>query len=257
MESKTELLNEAVSLGDGNAILTVVLFLAKSLKKTLFYQLLRSHTEAVNHYVNYLGTRMQLQEMTDILQVKLSKIILQMKQFSIACQSPQKRLQKLKTCLRNHFAESKDKIFVDNFIKLLEWQQSIGTAELEGKSVIDSLAYTCEHHWNDNKSSATSPYMLAQHHRINRRQFQWVALNALAKNSSWNEIETLLVTKGWLGGKRVNAILPMDQVVIQLHKLKAPNNVLHIYFELIDDIDKRMCVAKKLQCHKEVIDVSV
>lgn len=45
--------------------------------------------------------------------------MLQIKQFEVACQNPQRQLQRLKSCARNYFTDSKDKIIVDNFIKLL------------------------------------------------------------------------------------------------------------------------------------------
>ena len=48
----------------------------------------------------------------------------------------------------------------------------------------------------------------------------------------------------------------MEQVVIQLHSHGAPTDVLVRYLELIDNVDKRVVLAHKLQCHKAVINVS-
>jgi hypothetical protein len=48
----------------------------------------------------------------------------------------------------------------------------------------------------------------------------------------------------------------MEQVVMQLHAHGAPTNILTKYLELIDNMDKRVTLAQKLQCHKAVVDVS-
>jgi len=54
----------------------------------------------------------------------------------------------------------------------------------------------------------------------------------------------------------LKAALPMEQVVMQLHAHGAPTNILTKYLELIDNTDKRVTLAQKLQCHKAVVDVS-
>jgi hypothetical protein len=46
----------------------VVLFLVHTLKKTLVYQLLQTRPEAVAQYCQYLSTRLQVHELTDLLE---------------------------------------------------------------------------------------------------------------------------------------------------------------------------------------------
>jgi hypothetical protein len=48
----------------------------------------------------------------------------------------------------------------------------------------------------------------------------------------------------------------MEQVVMQLHAHAAPTDILIKYLELIQNVDKRVALAQKLQCHRAVIDVS-
>lgn len=50
--------------------------------------------------------------------------------------------------------------------------------------------------------------------------------------------------------------MSMEQVVMQLHAHGAPVDVLVKYLELIDNVDKRVGLAQKLQCHKAVVNVS-
>nr|CAD7581116.1 unnamed protein product [Timema californicum] len=49
----------------------------------------------------------------------------------------------------------------------------------------------------------------------------------------------------------------MERIVEQLHRHRAPYEVLLKYLGLIDNLDKRMAVARRIKCHKAVIDVFV
>jgi hypothetical protein len=48
----------------------------------------------------------------------------------------------------------------------------------------------------------------------------------------------------------------MELVVMQLHAHGAPTYILDKYLELIDNMDKRVILAQKLQCHRAVVNVS-
>lgn len=43
----------------------------------------------------------------------------------------------------------------------------------------------------------------------------------------------------------------------QLHKYSAPAEILVSYLELIENLETRMETAKRVQCHRAVIDVSI
>lgn len=62
---KTELLTEAVSSGNGDAVLAVVLFLVKTLQRKYVVKLLDAHPMALNQLVNYLTIRLQVKECTE------------------------------------------------------------------------------------------------------------------------------------------------------------------------------------------------
>lgn len=67
IKDKEELLIEAISSKNGDAILHVILFLSKTLKKKLFYSILQSYPIALNYFVNYLKLKMQIAECMDLL----------------------------------------------------------------------------------------------------------------------------------------------------------------------------------------------
>ncbi|XP_021924873.1 spermatogenesis-defective protein 39 homolog isoform X2 [Zootermopsis nevadensis] len=268
LKSKTELLDAAIAVGDGNAILAVVLFLVRTLKKNLVYQLLRTRPEAVAQYCQYLAIRLRVHELTDLLEMLGDNREASMKQFQLAVcgtMNPQRRLQKLQACFKNHFSltDNKDRLLIENYIKLLEWQLSMAGADAEiakalvGQPVLSSLAYTCQHHWSEPKGSISAPLTLSQQQGVSDRQFQWTVLTVRASLHSWDDIEGLFITKSWLGGKKLKAAVSMEQVVMQLHAHGAPVDVLVKYLELIDNVDKRVGLAQKLQCHKAVVNVFV
>lgn len=62
---KTELLTEAVSSGNGDAVLAVVLFLVKTLQRKFVVKLLDAYPMALNQLVNYLTVRLQVKECTE------------------------------------------------------------------------------------------------------------------------------------------------------------------------------------------------
>ena len=39
-------------------------------------------------------------------------------------------------------------------------------------------------------------------HVLTEKQFTWIALNARAQRKAWKDCEQLVVTKGWLGGRK-------------------------------------------------------
>lgn len=64
---KTELLEEAVGSGNGDAVLAVVLFLVKTLQRKYVVKLLDTYAVALNQFVNYLMVRLQVKECAEWL----------------------------------------------------------------------------------------------------------------------------------------------------------------------------------------------
>lgn len=66
-QEKTELLEEAVCSGNGDAVLAVVLFLVNTLQRKYVVKLLDTHPIALNQFVNYLMVRLQVKESVEWL----------------------------------------------------------------------------------------------------------------------------------------------------------------------------------------------
>lgn len=62
--------------------------------------------------------------------------------------------------------------------------------------------------------------------------------------------------QGWLGSKKLQTNLLIEDILKILHDNKAPSSLLATFLSYVENMDKRLELAKKLQCHRAVIDVS-
>ncbi|XP_066600718.1 spermatogenesis-defective protein 39 homolog [Prorops nasuta] len=266
--SKTKLLDAAILSGDGNAILIIILFLIKTLKRQLVQKLLMERPAAAHIYIHYLSIRMQIHDITDILTMLGKSTDAAMKSLHLLINNtrdPERLLQKLKNCYKTQFSslpDCKEGLFVQHYIKLLEWQAAARLTEngrsLEiNSSVLESLSLTCKEFW-DSGESAFSPTALSQQHEIPPVQYQKVALTVRASVSAWDDIDRILLTKGWLGTKKkLQTNLPIEKILDVLHKSHAPLNILEKYLKYVDNSEDRLELAKKLSCCRAVIDIFV
>lgn len=154
-------------------------------------------------------------------------------------------------------------LFISQHLMLLDTQKEIKEKKdtdfphQEYPSVLSTLAFVAEHFY-ENSSSTTSSNLnvetIKQKFNLNSKQYAWVVLHALVKQQKWPQIETLLLTKSWLGGTKDKCLLPLEEVCYSLKE--APVDLISRFLRLIDDYEKRLTIAKKLKCHMVVIDVS-
>lgn len=66
IEHKTQLLDQSIDTYDGNVILTVTVYLARSLSRSIFHHLLSKREAAIKHYSTYLVFHNRLQDLADL-----------------------------------------------------------------------------------------------------------------------------------------------------------------------------------------------
>ncbi|KAL0101100.1 hypothetical protein PUN28_018747 [Cardiocondyla obscurior] len=267
LASKTSLLDGAILNGDGNAILIIILFLTKTLKRSLVQRLLSERPDAVNVYIHYLFIRLQTNEITDILtMLGHSSTAANLHIIIKNTKDPNRLLQKLHNCHKALFAmlpDCKEALFLDFYIKLLEWQIAIKKKKNDedlplNSSVVESLRYACKYHCNTPKDFVMmSPTVLSQDHDISPRLYQKINLQVKAASGKWDDIDRLLLTKGLLGNIKLQTHLHTEDILRILYKYNAPHTVLEKYLKFIDNLEKRLELAKKLSCHTIVIDIFV
>ncbi|KXJ73290.1 hypothetical protein RP20_CCG016163 [Aedes albopictus] len=276
LQEKEALLDEAVACGNGNAILKVVLFLEKTLKKKLLYRLLQTRPEAVNHYVNYMALRLQVTECTDLLTYLGRHHEASLLQFSIYVRSTSNiefKRQRLKKIYSDYFSQPGANSFyaqlVANYINLLELQvveqhsNNSTAGSILDRSVLETLYYICgRHKWGDtsHQHCNENPFKLAEAHQVAQSQFEWVALNERAKRQAWMDFDHIFEKKAWLNltkQKSLNIHIPIDRTILRLFALHAPDPVLNNFLAKVEDPQRRLALARRVNARRGIVDALV
>ncbi|XP_063834740.1 vacuolar protein sorting-associated protein 16B [Ostrinia nubilalis] len=252
LKSKTELLDGAISIGDGNAILTVVLFLIQTLNKKIVFELLSCRPIALNHYISFLHTEGKITELSDLLTMLGRSPEAAMYQFHHCIKSQGNNvdslLRKLANLLANHLnqpgADSHQAKMVADYVKLLEWQKFANKQELFNKSALHCLAYCCAQHWSDTAGNMMSPMTVCQRQQIPPLQYDWVVLNVHAKSNKWDIVETLFTKKDWLGRTTVSSHIPIETLLARLSDLQASKQLLGTCVNKIASSEDRLRLAQ-------------
>lgn len=266
LANKTALLDAAIASGNGNAILIVIIFITKTLKPALVQRLLMDKPGAVDVYTHYLATRLLTNDVTDLLVMQGRSLDAAMINFDIIIKNTKdevRLLQKLSKCFKTQFMSlqnCREIQYVHNYIKLLEWKAAVKNKKFNGdfeydSSVLDCLRYLCKDHWSSSDDSIVSPLYLLHQHEITPRQYQKIALQSRISAQTWGDIDVLLLSKGWLGSQKLQTNLPIEDVLKILHKGKAPTAVLDKFLKYVDNIERRLQLARVLCCSKTVIEI--
>ncbi|XP_059147960.1 spermatogenesis-defective protein 39 homolog [Physella acuta] len=283
LEDKLELLDKAIKVHDGNAITAAVLFLKRSVTQQIFRQVIRDRPAAANHYLKYLKSHFDYGEFISTLVMlgRKEEAAMYAFKFSLTTTDIGLKIAKLKECLREHFSNEPalqaDANLVKEYIDLLERQRPIeefdASTEAAGRStlfkdfprkrslldmpVVTTLYYCCLYHFDLAENAFASPVALKKRHEISDKQFTWTAISARAKLRQWKDVEALLTTKGWFGGPKMKAIIGFDKVIDILHRNSSPPEVFEKYLSMIDDLEMRLSLAKKVKCNRAVVDTLI
>uniref|UniRef100_A0A2R8PIU9 Spermatogenesis-defective protein 39 homolog n=1 Tax=Callithrix jacchus TaxID=9483 RepID=A0A2R8PIU9_CALJA len=245
LQDKLQLLEEAVSMHDGNVITAALIFLNLTpvcLPEILFREL--EVRQILSHYREHLNI-----------------------------QDPDKRKEFLKTCIGLPFS-AEDSAHIQDHYTLLERQiiieandrhlESAGQTEIFRKHprkasilnmpLVTTLFYSCFYHYTEAEGTFSSPINLKKTFKIPDKQYVLTALAARAKLRAWNDVDALFTTKNWLGYTKKRAPIGFHRVVEILHKNNAPVQILQEYVNLVEDVDTKLNLATKFKCHDVVID---
>ncbi|XP_014218208.1 spermatogenesis-defective protein 39 homolog isoform X1 [Copidosoma floridanum] len=268
LASKTALLDAAIRSGNGNAILGIILFIKKTLKKNLVQKLLVERPEALYTYIHYLSIRLCSSEICDLLTAQGKTVDAAIRCLNITIKSVDNldgsidplllKISKQYNMLFTNLPDCRETVFVQSYVKLLEWQKHAQNKLIEPfKANLPALEYlrlTCKDFWGVTETNAVSPLALAQNQDISPRQFEKVAIVTRASVHAWDDIDNLLHKKGWLGGKKLQTHLPIEEVLRLLQEHKAPSGIMEKFLNYVDS-SKRLQVAKNLNCYKAVINL--
>ncbi|XP_064600703.1 spermatogenesis-defective protein 39 homolog isoform X2 [Liolophura sinensis] len=281
-EQKLALLDEAIKMHDGNAITAAVLFLQNTLKGSVFNLELSRRPTAVNHYLSYLRAHYEMDKLEETLGMlgRTEEAAMMRYKLATTIKDPRAKIKHLQRCLSAHFRDPSlvtEAGLLEEQISILERQGPIedsdARAEQEGKvlafrenprrasiinmPVITTLYYCCFYHYDLPENNLASPMAIKKTHQLTEKQFLWTALGARSRLKRWKDVETLLTAKSWFGGTKMKSVIGFDKVVAVLHKTGAPSDILSKYLKLVDDVERRLTLAKKYGCHDAVVDTYI
>ncbi|NP_001001836.1 spermatogenesis-defective protein 39 homolog [Danio rerio] len=271
LQDKLLLLDEAVSVYDGNVITAVLIYLKKSLSKEILFRELMPRDVALRHYIHYLkemGEQKLLVELLKALGRTEDMALMQYKEH-LNIKDEGRRRDFLKSCLSLPFSQD-DSTHVQDHYTLLERQIIIEASDKKADTdifkkfprkasilnmpIITTLYYSCFYHYGEPEGTFSSPSNIRKTFRISEKQYITTALGARAKLKSWFDVDSLFNTKNWLGYTKKRSPIAFHRVVDILQKNSAPVQVLQEYVNLIDDPELKLSVALKYKCHDIIIN---
>uniref|UniRef100_A0A8C0JI17 Spermatogenesis-defective protein 39 homolog n=1 Tax=Canis lupus dingo TaxID=286419 RepID=A0A8C0JI17_CANLU len=231
LQDKLQLLEEAVSMHDGNVITAVLIFLKRTLSKEILFRELEVRQVALRHLIHFLkeiGDQKLLLDLFRFLD-RTEELALSHYREHLNIQDPEKRKEFLKTCVGLPFS-AEDSAHIQDHYTLLERQIII-----EVRLLVSTFSHLGDLYIPD-------------------KQYVLTALAARAKLRAWHDVDALFTTKNWLGYTKKRAPIGFHRVVEILHKNSAPVQILQEYVNLVEDVDTKLNLATKFKCHDVVID---
>ena len=198
-----------MKLGDGDIVTTVLLQLQRTLKTSVLNSILKERPIAAKHYLHILGKQQRFKE--------AAELCVEMKQnrdaavhYYSACfkERDQKLLIELESLKKNEFRQLTNIDFeadiLNQHIQLLQRQLPIAADDarmkrpekksisspligpyidhqlLVSSSLLATLQYCCQYHWNTPENLLASPMSLKKTYNLTERQFVWTAFIGLA-----------------------------------------------------------------------------
>ncbi|EFA11528.2 hypothetical protein TcasGA2_TC014243 [Tribolium castaneum] len=256
LEDKLKLLDTAIDIADGDSILTVLLFMKKTLCPNIFYTQLAKRNIAVVQYANYLVDANDSEGLVELFLA--TRNISYMKQIyyllakdDLSRDSLLKKLQQFNVNHAHNFYSPEERWEIEENIAFLEFQIK---HNLSSKSVIELL--TNLYMTNDNSGLIDE---FQKQFKIDSFQSDWVMMSVCCKLQNWDKLLTTFINKSvWVIKKRVlkSSIRP-DLFVLAISRYKPPENILEQFIGCVSDASKRLALAEKLDVHTYVINYYV
>ncbi|GFY42420.1 spermatogenesis-defective protein 39 [Trichonephila inaurata madagascariensis] len=281
-DEKFNLLNAAVQSHDGNAILTVVMFLKNTLKRSIFQREISLYPDAINMYLSYLYEDHEVDELSNMLLLlnKPEDAAMLKYDAAILIQAPDRKIKLIENCLNTHFQSGsvnqflresvvEHKICIEHQIVLEDhkissdennsttaklFEELTGKKELYDSSILCNLIFSLLYFYNVPKIASISPTSVKARYNFSPKQYTWCALRVLAALKKWADIEELFSSKNWLSGVKMRSCIGFVKVLDVLVKRRAPPEVIYKYISCLEDQSLKLPLAKKYKCHSYVIE---
>ncbi|CAL8079228.1 unnamed protein product [Calicophoron daubneyi] len=108
--------------------------------------------------------------------------------------------------------------------------------------------------WMDGSlSNGTRADHLRTQFKVSDDQFKWLSIEPLVMSENWAELDSVLLEKKLLK-RRVRTKLPNDRLVLYLHSLNAPPDIIGSYLSYSNDTDELIETALRLNMYQIALD---
>lgn len=276
-QDKQKLLDAVIRSGcPGDALIYVLLFIERSLKRELFYELLKARPIALEHYLTYLQEShpeetievLRFFKQDDRAAIMEFESILNRKE---ATKEKRLSLQRLLASVLDESTTSSHKNTVNSVylqlmessLKLMDFSSKFKCNE-EHFSPVEMLYnyYLLGNNFgkepSDKSGSFSIPLQFCVDQNISNAQFEWTVLNACARSKSYGILEGLFEKDGrWPGikTKQFQINFALESAIQRLYDLEAPNALIYRFLARMANSDEKLELAKRVDCIKMVIDV--
>ncbi|KAK0410698.1 hypothetical protein QR680_005282 [Steinernema hermaphroditum] len=281
---KLELLDAAIRAIDSDVILTVVLFLKRSLTDSIFREILLRKPDAADAYIAHLEDISDFSELTHTLFSLGRNEDAAMMEFCAASRkaTTDGKIQALKKAMNSGFSSpilSSESKLVAEYIDLLERQVLIDStddeviksgrsahfkqypkmASLVGQPLLTTVYYCSLYHYDLPINSYASPLSIKAVFNLNEKEFLWMAISALSRIRRWSEIERLLSNRKLLGGTKMTMPFPWSAFFRHVSRNEVPpKEFLLRWLSSINDLEERVAVSEQyLDAHSVTLEAIV
>ena len=280
LSDKTLLLDEAIKLGDGDIVTTVLLLLQKTLHQSVLLTILKQRSSASQQYISILERQCHQWDAAElfIAMNKPQDAAVHFYMSSLKESGPKllTLLEKLKKNQFNQLTDINEEGFILNqHIQLLQRQLPIATDDsrikrdtvtknissplvspavdqdsLVSAPLLATLQYCARYHWNAPENLLASPVGLRKIFSLTDRQFVWNAFVGLAL-AAVNPMTVLIVKvsprisidRGVSPSRAVSHVTPSAQSLFGTPKIAAGLSASRL-----------LEVAARLECPAQVLD---
>ncbi|TGZ66363.1 hypothetical protein CRM22_005358 [Opisthorchis felineus] len=287
--SKSFLLGLATRSLDGTIIVKMLRHFQMSLSKATFERLLLANRVAFDHFVNFLRKTGQTQLLQDLLAAQnlvehakiysYNQLIQQLDSVNMA--NAENLIHRLNVFALSELTNNPklnllrqatldlSELLRFQFENQPEWTafcdslKAVGAAmELGDSASADLLALPLSEtiracSWMDKSLGPGSrANELRTHHNVSDEQFHWYIVEPLVMGSRWAEMDSALLEKKWLK-RRVETRLPTDRLVLYLHALNAPPQIISTYLSHSENNEELIETATRLRMYSVAIQACV
>ncbi|XP_037821555.1 vacuolar protein sorting-associated protein 16B [Lucilia sericata] len=267
LHDKQQLLEAVLNMGAaGDAIISVVLFLERTLNRSDFLTLLSARPKALQHYLAFLKQQ-NPQEAVKLLKDlgKAQDSLLLLYKEIYQSDTVKERKEKLQQIMENYKASSLlyPQLLHANIklLNLLETERTTLNNMIDIDSSPIEVLYACcakYNNWKEQDMLKTiSPYHFAADLQISPGQFEWCALNERTQAQAYADLPHIfehIPTWHPMKQKQFHISFSLDLAILRLHELQAPATILYLFLSKVSNNNDKLTLARRVKCIKAEID---